>query len=99
MQTNLINCFHHWNIVLAYSLTRFYFKHNTGQRSSEESSDDSDSDSAPSGSVSRQDSENEDDTPITAWQPTGATSSLGDWEAHTRGIGSKIMAMMGYEFG
>ncbi|XP_023691073.1 zinc finger CCCH-type with G patch domain-containing protein [Paramormyrops kingsleyae] len=32
------------------------------------------------------------------WAP-GSTSDFGGWEAHTRGIGSKLMSKMGYEFG
>lgn len=27
------------------------------------------------------------------------TSNFGGWEAHTRGIGSKLMLKMGYEYG
>lgn len=27
------------------------------------------------------------------------TSHFGGWEAHTRGIGSKLMLKMGYEYG
>lgn len=32
------------------------------------------------------------------WTPA-CTSLFGSWEAHTRGIGSKLMVKMGYEFG
>ncbi|NWX95211.1 ZGPAT protein, partial [Nothoprocta ornata] len=33
-----------------------------------------------------------------AWTPA-CSSSFGGWEAHTRGIGSKLLVRMGYEFG
>ncbi|NXA69185.1 ZGPAT protein, partial [Mohoua ochrocephala] len=32
------------------------------------------------------------------WNPA-CSSSFGGWEAHTRGIGSKLLVQMGYEFG
>jgi len=31
--------------------------------------------------------------------PLSSTGALGEWESHTKGIGSKLMAKMGYEFG
>ncbi|NWU96091.1 ZGPAT protein, partial [Upupa epops] len=35
---------------------------------------------------------------ITEWTPA-CSSAFGGWEAHTRGIGSKLLVQMGYEFG
>ncbi|CAB1336879.1 unnamed protein product [Coregonus sp. 'balchen'] len=33
------------------------------------------------------------------WAPSRSSSAFGGWEAHTRGIGSKLMLKMGYEYG
>ncbi|XP_063003287.1 zinc finger CCCH-type with G patch domain-containing protein [Elgaria multicarinata webbii] len=38
-------------------------------------------------------------TPENGEGPSTCNSSFGSWEAHTRGIGSKLLAQMGYEFG
>lgn len=78
----------------------------------EENDDDSDisdhdlpSTSSPSYSSKNQsrigdeEEEEEDDVPDVLWVPSGPSCRLGEWETHTRGIGSKIMAMMGYEIG
>lgn len=43
--------------------------------------------------------EEEDEVPDVLWMPSGPSCKLGEWETHTRGIASKIMAMMGYEIG
>ncbi|XP_038046146.1 zinc finger CCCH-type with G patch domain-containing protein-like [Patiria miniata] len=68
--------------------------------SSEDDSDEDDDDdvSLPSTSYSRPD-EQQEEFPCVAWRPSGDGVPLGEWEAHTRGIGSKLMAKMGYEFG
>ncbi|XP_022107941.1 zinc finger CCCH-type with G patch domain-containing protein-like [Acanthaster planci] len=52
-------------------------------------------------SVEQQEEKEEDegDFPRIAWRPSGDGIPLGEWEAHTRGIGSMLMAKMGYEFG
>ncbi|XP_061486926.1 zinc finger CCCH-type with G patch domain-containing protein [Rhineura floridana] len=38
-------------------------------------------------------------TPENGEGPSTCSSSFGSWEAHTRGIGSKLLAQMGYELG
>nr|XP_060627884.1 zinc finger CCCH-type with G patch domain-containing protein [Anolis sagrei ordinatus] len=62
-----------------------------------------------SSSSSESDSDNVDDAayarvidsgaPETTEGPSTCSSAFGSWEAHTRGIGSKLLAQMGYELG
>ncbi|NXN14174.1 ZGPAT protein, partial [Indicator maculatus] len=59
-----------------------------GSRPGDSDSEDSDDDSAYAKGVP----ENGE------WIPA-CSSSFGGWEAHTRGIGSKLLVQMGYEFG
>ncbi|KAK7095132.1 zinc finger CCCH-type with G patch domain-containing protein-like [Littorina saxatilis] len=40
--------------------------------------------------------EEEEELPHFLWQPPKSTAAMGEWEAHTRGIGSKLMSKMGY---
>ncbi|XP_033724992.1 zinc finger CCCH-type with G patch domain-containing protein-like [Pecten maximus] len=45
------------------------------------------------------DEEDELDIPVFLWKPPNSSQRLGTWEAHTKGIGSKLMAKMGYVLG
>ncbi|KAK3610986.1 hypothetical protein CHS0354_015102 [Potamilus streckersoni] len=65
-----------------------------------------DSDSDDNGSHDRckslsndEESDEEDTVPVFLWQPKQTTAALGQWEEHTRGIGSKLMLKMGYIHG
>ncbi|XP_010174716.1 zinc finger CCCH-type with G patch domain-containing protein isoform X2 [Antrostomus carolinensis] len=58
-------------------------------------------DGAESGAESDEDSADDSDSGVPEngeWAPA-CSSSFGGWEAHTRGIGSKLLVQMGYEFG
>ncbi|KAL3871835.1 hypothetical protein ACJMK2_039807 [Sinanodonta woodiana] len=46
-----------------------------------------------------EESDEEDALPVLLWQPKQTTAALGQWEEHTRGIGSKLMLKMGYIHG
>ncbi|XP_071490182.1 zinc finger CCCH-type with G patch domain-containing protein-like [Diadema antillarum] len=47
----------------------------------------------------REGEEEEEEMADVLWVPTGPSCRLGEWEAHTRGIASRLMAKMGYEIG
>ncbi|XP_060079075.1 zinc finger CCCH-type with G patch domain-containing protein-like isoform X2 [Ylistrum balloti] len=45
------------------------------------------------------DDDDELNLPVYLWKPPTMSQALGTWEAHTKGIGSKLMAKMGYVHG
>ncbi|KAL8612145.1 hypothetical protein ACOMHN_021958 [Nucella lapillus] len=75
----------------------------TDHSASDSDADDNETDPQPStstgqGSGSMLDSEDEieEELPVFLWKPPQTTGALGEWEMHTRGIGSKLMSRMGY---
>ncbi|KAK2189070.1 hypothetical protein NP493_115g02039 [Ridgeia piscesae] len=60
------------------------------------SNSDGDEDDLNGEDSSGDEEEEEDVLPVYLWKPSETTDVLGDWEVHTKGIGSKLMARMGY---
>ncbi|XP_066294320.1 zinc finger CCCH-type with G patch domain-containing protein-like [Branchiostoma lanceolatum] len=66
--------------------------------SSSSDSESENGDSSASARLQQEDAE-EDEGARYVWTPSGATCALGEWEAHTKGVGSRLMAKMGYQIG
>ncbi|XP_013410712.1 zinc finger CCCH-type with G patch domain-containing protein [Lingula anatina] len=61
---------------------------------------DSDSDSIqPLKPLNDENSDEEEAVPVFLWKPPQTTQAMGEWEAYTKGIGSKLMLKMGYVMG
>ncbi|XP_019643306.1 PREDICTED: zinc finger CCCH-type with G patch domain-containing protein-like [Branchiostoma belcheri] len=67
--------------------------------SSSDSESEENGDSSNSARLQPDVDEEEEDVARYMWTPSGATRALGEWEAHTRGVGSRLMAKMGYQIG
>ncbi|BFZ20383.1 hypothetical protein BsWGS_23422 [Bradybaena similaris] len=64
---------------------------------SDDDSSSSDDENGPSGLSKGSDVDDSDSgLPVYLWKPAQTTDKLGAWEIHTKGIGSKLMAKMGY---
>ncbi|KAH9488480.1 hypothetical protein Btru_062315 [Bulinus truncatus] len=64
--------------------------------SDSDSDDDSNDSDSAQGTSRDQDDEYGNDKHKHSWKPAQTTDKLGAWESHTKGIGSKLMAKMGY---
>lgn len=62
-------------------------------------SDFSDVEDVPVKALNDEESDEEEAVPVYLWRPPQTTQAMGEWEVHTRGIASKLMAKMGYIVG
>ncbi|KAK7489815.1 hypothetical protein BaRGS_00018997, partial [Batillaria attramentaria] len=79
------------------NLITVFFVHDESDSDSEDEKDGPQASTSAQGKSLVPDSEEEEEElPVFLWKPPQTTAAMGEWEAHTRGIGSKLMSKMGY---